>query len=259
MSHPYFSAQDHIDLCGSPTPDSLLLDKCAELQKALARRVRELAWDLHPYWERPHMMVGRSAAAAGACASISLPFLRSKEQAAAVERMMGRDGVSAPASVDWRRHPVIELRITPAHVALELVLAPTAWWDQRNLVGKFSLPRHREALQSILAHMGGDFSFGFWDGETLGDAHLSSRQLARSGALTDLMSTFSDGQDWLRVGVWYAPEDARLCSGTLLNELGSRLAALYPLYAYLLWTSNNNFHSFHPTNIWLAGGREAQA
>jgi len=258
MNLPYFSAQDHSDL-RSPMQSDLLLDKCAELQKALARRVRELAWDLHPYWERPHMVVGRCAAAPGACASISLPFLRSKEQAIAIERMMGRDGVSAPSSVDWRRHPVIELRITPEHVAIELVLSPTAWWDQRNLVGKVSVARHRDTLQSILAQMGGDFRFGFWDGESLSDAHLTSRQLARSGALHELMSTFGDGQDWLRVGVWYAPEDARLSSGTLVGELGSRLAALYPLYAYLLWTSSNNFHSFHPTNIWLAGGREVQA
>lgn len=259
MTSAYYTQQDHDDLTTRVPQDCpLLLDKCAELVRAVSRRMRDLSWDLHTYWERPGIITGRSAAATNAIYGISMPFLRSREQALLVERMMGRDGVSAPASVDWHHHPVIELRLTPENFAIELILPPSAWWDQRNLVGKLSVARHRETLRSLLARMDGDFRFGFWDGIHLSDLHLTSMQLVRSGALYELMNTFGDGQDWMRVGVWYEPEDERLTTGQITVEVVNRMAALYPLYNFFLWTSNNNFQSFHPANAWMYNSRDMQ-
>jgi hypothetical protein len=257
MSASYFSQQDHDQLNAQPVTEALpSYTKCLDLHRTLVRRVRELGWDLHPLWERPQVLCGSSVAGDGAATAVSMPFLRSREQAATVERMMGRDGVSAPASVDWRRHPVLEVRLMPEHLAVELVLPPSAWWDQRNLIGKLSIPRHRDTLRSLITRIDGEFRFGFWHGASLSDTSLPHRQILRANALLDLLGTFGDGQDWLRMGVWYAPEDARLGESTAATEIVTAMAALYPLYAFLLWTSNNNFQSFHPANAGGYSGRE---
>jgi hypothetical protein len=155
--------------------------------------------------------------------------------------------------VDVNRHPVVELRLTPEHFTAELVLAPSAWWDQRNLIGKLSVSRHRETFRSLLQRMDGDYRFGFWDGIHLSDVHLTNRQLLRGSILEEWMSTFSDGQDWLRVGVWYEPEHPNLNAGTILSEITQRFSALYGLYNFMLWTSNNNFHSFYKGHIPYTG------
>lgn len=260
MSAPYFTLQDHLQLSQQPVTEAASsFAKCTELHRTLARRVRELSWDIHPIWERPQVLCGRSATIEAPVPAISMPFLRSRDQAVMVERMMGRDGVSAPASVDWHRHPVLEVRVMPEHLAVELVLPPTAWWDQRNLTGKLSIQRHRDTLRALITRMDGEFRFGFWQGSALSDTSLPHRQILRANALLDLLGTFGDGQDWLRMGIWYEPEDARLTEATAATEIVTAMAALFPVYAFLLWTSNNNFQSFHPTNTNPFNGREAQA
>ena len=170
-----------------------------------------------------------------------------------VERLMGRDGSDMSANVDIYRHPVIELRITPENFAIELIMSPLAWWDQRNLIGKLSVDRHHETLRGFLQHIDGDYRFGFWDGTELSDMHLTSRQLLRGNILNEWMSTFADGQDWLRVGVWYEPEDPALSTENILNETVQRVVALYKLYNFMLWTSNNNFQSFYRTAAGFSG------
>lgn len=257
MSNNYFSQEDFSSLNAS-TPQDLqpLYDKFVDLQNSLTRRMRDHNWDLHPHWDRNRMLVGRSAAASGQFAGLALPYLRSREQAHQVERLMGRDGIDSPVNVDIHRHPVIELRLTPEHFAIELVLAPSAWWDQRNLIGKLSVARHRDSFRSILQRMDGDYRFGFWDGIHLSDAHLTNRQLLRGSILDEWMSTFSDGQDWLRVGVWYEPNHPVLNSTTLLNDITQRIAALHGLYTFMLWTSNNNFHSFYKGNLPSMGSKD---
>jgi hypothetical protein len=158
---------------------------------------------------------------------------------------MGRDGVGASANADIYRHPVIELRITPENFAIELIMSPLSWWDQRNLIGKLSVARHRDTLRGILQQLDGDYRFGFWDGTSLNDMHLTHRQLLRGNILEEWMGTFSDSQDWMRVGVWYEPEDPALDADSILNECVHRIVALYKLYTFMLWTSNNNFQSFY--------------
>lgn len=211
--------------------------------------MRDHSWDLHPNWDKNRLFVGRSAASSSTFVGLALPYLRSPEQAQLVERLMGRDGLGAPLHVDIHRHPVIELRLTPQHFTIELVLAPSAWWDQRNLIGKLSVARHREAFRMLLQRMDGDYRFGFWDGSHLSDVHLTNRQLLRGSVLEEWMSTFSDGQDWLRVGVWYDPSHPALNANSILSEVTQRIAALYGVYTFLLWTSNNNFHSFYKGHI----------
>lgn len=243
----YFSLNDHQALTyNTANADmQLVYDKFQVLHKTLHRRLHDHNYDLHPHWQPSTLISNRSATCLGCSDAMTLPYFRSREQAQRVERLMGRDHQEWHTDVEIYRHPVIELRLTPKHFAVELVLGPNAWWDQQNFVGKLGIQRHRDTFRGILQRMDGDFHFGFWDGPELSDMHLTTRQLARSSYLHEWMSTFADGQDWLRLGMWYQPEEPMLATERIASELSQRIGMLYNVYNFLLWTSNNDFHSFY--------------
>jgi hypothetical protein len=162
-----------------------------------------------------------------------------------VERLMGKEQIGHAGEIDTYRHPVIELRLTPEHFTIELLLSPAAWWDQQNFIGKLELPAHRVHLRAVMTGMERDFCSGFWQGVQLGDMHLTNAELLRGRILDEWMDTFADGQDWLRMGKWYDPSDPALDADHILGEVFTRINALYSLYTFLLWTSNNNFQAFY--------------
>jgi hypothetical protein len=238
-----------------------LLAKLGELHRTLQRRMREQHWDLHTPNPGTPLVFGRSSCSSQPFTGVTVSYSRSREQAQAVERMMGRDRAEGP-QYDLYRHPVIELRLTPQAIALELVLPPSAWWDQRNFLGKLSVLRHRDALRCLLERMDGAVRIGFWEGPDLNEFHLTAWELLRCGVLHDWMSTLGDGQDWLRAGVWYAWDDAELHVNRIGGELLARAGMLYQLYTYLLWTSNNNYQNFYSmaqTSMVAARSRRSRA
>jgi len=255
----YFSSEDRAALAAAPGSDQAVQtarDKFTELNTILYRRLRDRNLDLHTYWQKSAVIARQSAAAATNTASLALAYSRTKEKAQQVERLMGRDDPTKNVNPDIFRHPVIELRLTPEYFTIELVLSPSAWWDQQNLVGKLTLSTHRDALNRILRRMNADeYLFGFWEGVHLEEAHLTVRQLLRSKALNDWLGTFSEGQDWLRVGVWYPPGHAAVDSDAIVTEATDRVAALYTIYNFILWSSNNDFRSFYERRISEAGSR----
>jgi hypothetical protein len=208
--------------------------------------MRELSWDLHPHWDRTELINSRSAALSVDIGGLALRYFRSREQAQLVERLMGREaGNSFNPKVEVARHPVIELRLTESHFAVELIVSASAWLDQQNLVGKLAVQRHRQTLRSLVATISGDFCIGFWSGIERDDMHLTAAQAARGYILDDWLSTFQDGQDHLRIGVWYDPQDSSLSVPHISSELTRRVGALYNLYNFMLWTSNNDFRTFY--------------
>lgn len=247
MINSYFTHDDHAALATCPVrlsdPDvSLSREKLLALHSSLQRRLRDHQLDLHPHPERSLWVSPLSAVSRAPISGLTLTYMRPHEQARSVERMMGRD---ARCAIDPHRHPIFEVRLTPQHFSIELIIAPSAWWDQRNLVAKLSLPRHRQTLRELVSRLPGDVLFGFWDGLTLSDAHLSPRQLVRGDILEQFFATFSDGHDWLRIGTWYDPGHEALSTENIVYEATRRIHALYPLYTYAMWTSNNNFHAFY--------------
>jgi hypothetical protein len=93
--------------------------------------------------------------------------------------------------------------------------------------------------------MPGDYCFGFWNGLHLGEMNLTISELLRGRILDEWMDTFCDGQDWLRVGKWYAPEDPALDASCILHEIFTTVKSLHGLYSFILWSSNNNFGDFY--------------
>lgn len=244
----YFTCTDHEALlCGTSQPKSApVFQKFLNLHSAMRDKVRMQDWDLHPHWQKSQVISDLSSTAAtGQNHVLALSYYRSYEQARLVEGLMGIEQVDGQHDVQPYRHPVIEMRLTPESFAVELVVSPFAWWDQRNFIGKLELQRHRDALRRLLYRMDGDYQFGFWGGENLSDMHLTSWQLLHGRVLDEWMDTFADGQDWLRLGVWYEPESSALSSDYIVHELTTRIGELYSLYDFLLWTSNNNYHDFY--------------
>lgn len=248
----YFTRADHAALspafAHSAEADAQLQlahDKLLELHRSLYRRFRDHGFDLHPHWERAALISARSVAAPGSADTLTLTYFRSQQQAQLVERLMGRDRADWKASVTLARHPVVELRLTPRALAIELIVSPQAWWDQQNFVGKMGVQRHREALRAMLQRVDGDFRIGFWAGTDLDEMHVLARQIVRGNYLNEWMGTFAEGQDWLRVGAWYEVEDPALDTSRIVTELLGRVSALYSLYTFLAWSSNNDYHSVY--------------
>jgi hypothetical protein len=173
--------------------------------------------------------------------AMTVQYFRSSGEAQLVERHMGRDFADTNTQVDARFHPVIELRLTPHYFAIELVISPEAWWDQENMAGKLSIARHRQAFYEMLRDLQGDFRFGFWHGIHLSDMHLTNGQLSSARALDAWMQTFCPGQDWFRIGIWYAPEDPALDGVNMCEEVFARVKMLHRLYTFLAWSSNNDY------------------
>jgi hypothetical protein len=219
--------------------------KFFDLHTAIHPRVRNHNLDLHPRWQKSSIVSRESAACLEQSSTLVLTYFRSREQAELVERKMGKESGSQVSEVDTYRHPVIELRLTPDHFAIELILSPYAWLDQQNLIGKLELPHHRTAFRNLLRTMPGDYRFGFWNGLHLGEMNLSISELLRGRILDEWMDTFADGQDWLRVGMWYAPEDPALDASCILPEIFNTVKSLHGLYNFMLWSSNNNFGDFY--------------
>jgi len=217
-------------------------DKMLELHNAIRDKVRLNDWDLHPHWQKSQAIFDVSAAAANEPENaLVVGYYRSQEQAQLVENLMGIE----QDDVQPYRHPVIEVRIAPNYFAVELVLSPYAWWDQRNFIGKFELQRHRHTLREMIQSMSGDYRFGFWGGEDLHDMHLTTWQMLQGRVMDEWLDTFADGQDWLRFGVWYEPECTQLSEENIVHEVVQRIGDLYQIYDYLLWSSNNNYHDFY--------------
>lgn len=264
MSNGYFSLDDCAAFAKqtdgahkSGTNTLVVFDKFHELHKSMQRRLRELSWDLHPHWDRSELISSRSAGCTGSIEGLALRYFRSREQAQLVERLMGRDsGSSFHPKVDVMRHPVIELRLTQTQFAVELIVPHSAWLDQQNLIGKLAVQRHRQSLRSLITQTPSDFCIGFWSGTEVDDMHLTAAQAARGKVLEDWLSTFQDGQDNLRVGVWYPTDDAALSVTNIVTELTRRVGALYNLYTFLLWTSNNDFRTFYLKATHIGMGKD---
>jgi hypothetical protein len=222
-----------------------IYNKLYALHETLYSRIRNYDLDLHPHWQKSAIISYRSAASTRENATLVLPYFRSHEQAQLVERLMGRGAEELTGDATPYRHPVIELRLTPEHFAVELILSPYAWWDQQNFIGKLELARHRQTFHALLSQLDGDYRFGFWDGIHLSDMHLTAWELRHNTVFEEWMHTFADGQDWLRIGKWYSPVDSQANSETVFHEIFTQVKNLHSLYTFLLWTSNNNFHSFY--------------
>lgn len=155
-----------------------------------------------------------------------------------VERLMGREMVNSASHILSSHHPLIELRLQSDYLVLELAIQPEAWFDQQNIMGKLSLARNQTQFYQLLAHLDERYCLGFWHGHHLSEMHLTMRHLRRIELLNEWLSTFEPSKDTFRLGLWLSYE--QLGMENLSEKLSEHLTALYKIYDFLLWTSDNN-------------------
>lgn len=165
-------------------------------------------------------------------------YVRLHSEALTVERQIGLSGTE----IDLQRHPLIELRLTDRHLALEFVMSPLAWWDQRNLIGKLSLRRYRDELRDMLLSFNAEMVTGHWHGLHLDEQHLTLGQLCSKHVMEAWLQTFSDGRDPIRLGMWF---DAGRLNDDSVPDLFEAAQALYSVYRFTAWTGRNDFQSFY--------------
>jgi len=241
----YFTRDDHTELATLEPGTANQLTVYAKLQglnEALHSQLRNA--NLAVFTGNP-LVHEKSVCAVQAQQVISIPYRRSNTEAIIVERLMGREEVAGTDTIEVRRHPVIELRLTPDYLTVELLLSPDAWWDQRNFAGKLSIARQRTEFFRLMRQLDENYRLGYWQGTHLGEMHLTARQFHHIDILNEWINTFEAGKDWFRLGIWYEPETLPADEASIQAELLSRIKQLYPLYQYLLWTGDNNFQEFY--------------
>ncbi len=251
----YFSPNDVAALSanrvGNANNDANLqqvADKMLQLHKALLSHIANNNIYIHPYSHPTHILGFESAATPLNAEMLTLSYFRPSTDASLVERLMGRESQESLHKGRASCHPVIEVRLTPRHFTVELILSPDAWWDQQNFVGKLSVKRHRHVFFKLLHGMDGDYRMGFWSGTHLSDMHLQTGQFAWARALDEWMGTFEEGRDWFRIGYWYDLDDPALDKGTIVTAVFQRIQTLYQIYDFLLWSSNNDYHDMYEQN-----------
>ncbi|MEO1290777.1 MAG: hypothetical protein AAFV93_23810 [Chloroflexota bacterium] len=176
---------------------------------------------------------------------LAVQYLRARGKAVTVEKLMGREEVASVNTIITRLHPVIEVRLAESGLCVELLLAPSAWWDQQNFKGKLAIPRHRHAFYTLLMDLDPEYTMGFWQGIHLSEMRIAGKYFQHPRILDDWLSTFEPNTDWLRIGIWLDIDAEELSSEHIKETLVNHIFALYPLYQYILWTSDNNYREFN--------------
>lgn len=225
--------------------DALLLNAFHSLHLALYTRLRTLNIALQAISNAKTVATPQPSQPAETVAFVRLPG-----EGQAVERLIG---LRAGDHIDLKHHPVIELRLTETWLALEFILNPQAWYDQRNWLGKLSVRRYRDEFHGLLGALPPDIKVGAWVGLEPSERVLTSEQLRFPKVFEAWVGTYSDGRDWLRMGVWH-PVSA-LDDTALPALLFEQLQALYGVYQFLSWTGRNDFYGlFRPHGDEPSGG-----
>jgi len=248
----YFSQNDHMALLssemnrqGGENGLQRVFMRMQDLHRDLQPRLRKLNIDLFTNAKMMEDVTTDTSACNTHSEVMTLSYMRSRTQAKVIEGIMGRDALNNSDTIEAQRHPVIELRMSPDGFAIEFLIAPDAWYDQQNVVGKLTVQEHRLALYNLLNNLSGDYRVGFWNGAHLDDMHLSTEQLPPAHVMSQWLDTFAAGRDWFRVGIWYEPEAIELASENIVETVLTHIRELYALYEFVSWNSNNNYHNFY--------------
>jgi hypothetical protein len=251
----YFTQVHHSQLAGlhnnlHSQPVQHLIAQMSSLHHTLYTRLSDYRLNLYPNPETRTGVAIQSLTTPFQADALSIIYTRERSQAASVENLMGRDTAGVSEGVRTHHHPAIELRLSPDYLAVEFVLPPTAWYDQQNFIGKLTIKQHREDLYMLLRRIHSqntsqDAMLGFWSGLTPNDSHIMLSQLPPKVLLYEYLDTFAAGRDWFRLGYWHPPESPPLQMDKVQNTVFEHIQALYQVYQFVTWTSDNNFHSFY--------------
>jgi nicotinamide riboside kinase len=220
------------------------MDQLRALHKFIRTHLRTQSLDLHLMVPDSNAVQFSTVCDRDTEEVLTVAYTRARGQAVTVERLMGREEIASVNTVDIRRHPALEMRLSRDAFAIELLLSPAAWWDQQNLAGKLTVERHRMDFYEMLQQCD-NYIMGFWQGTHLSDLRLESKYFQHTRIMDEWLSTFQPAADWFRLGVWYELDAPELSEENIEDEILKQLRVLHALYQHLLWTSDNNFRDFY--------------
>jgi hypothetical protein len=154
---------------------------------------------------------------------------------------------------------MVDVRIDREGFAVELFVSEKAWVDGQNLKSRLSDGAgQRGELRSMLADLGGEYTLRLsqfvrseeerWGYRPVVSAKAS--RLVNVGMLNSTMDKYTPGRHGLRLVIYYEPDDPRLVSGNIVNEILARFAQLQPIYSFLSWSPKNDYrkHDAHQTS-----------
>lgn len=247
---PYFTQSDYHALRQiRQAPDSAPVQEAwgrmEALHRVLHERLQQYNVALYPNPQTGKAVSAQTLTSPLPQDALTIIYTRNHAQAATVENLMGRDSVNVSSTVRLLHHPVVEVRLSPEHLAVELVVAPTAWYDQQNFVGKLSIKQHREDFYNLLEKVPGRCLMGLWGGLRPQDSHIDLSKLPPKVLLYEYLDTFAAGRDWLRFGYWYEPADEDINAARISATLYANIEALYAAFRFIAWTGDNNFRRFY--------------
>lgn len=241
----YFSEDDSQALAGDDLKAKVRVQQhFLTLHDAIYAHLQDNNFDLHITKPQASAVHNETVSTHTDDSTLALQYMRKREQAVSIEKLMGREGVTSVNKIITRLHPVIELRLSASGFTIEFAVSPDAWYDQQNIQGKLSIPRHRTTFYNYLLELNEAHYMGFWRGAHMSDMHLSGKYFSHTRILDEWISTFHQRADWFRIGQSYALDDDAVSQDNIISELIQQFERLYPIYSFFLWTSGNNFREF---------------
>lgn len=224
-------------------------DKLAILHKQIYPEIRRRKWDLHPHWMTQWLI--SASRISPATQRIDFMTLRYSKAETTI-KLMKKEFIEDFGS--FYANAMVATRINREGFAVELFVSDKAWVDGQNLKSRLSDgAEQRGEFRSMLAELGGEYAlrlsqFVRSEEERWGYRQVVSAKASRLvnvGMLKTTMDKYTPGRHDLRLGIYYEPDDSRLSSENIVNEILKRFEQLYPVYAFLSWSPKNNYRKNH--------------
>ncbi len=171
--------------------------------------------------------------------SLALFYIRSEESRKDLALILDRaksiaDHVSDPAL--HHRHIAFSVRLSREGLEAGLFLHKNAWVDWQNAVHRCREHFEREKFMSLLTAL--PESISFQHGERL----RPTAEQGKIAGLDEIIAGFEQADPWSYFGTAFEKDDSLLKSHILVEETRSIFASLVPLYSFIAWRRDNDFH-----------------
>lgn len=220
-------------------------DKLAYLHRMIYPEIRKQKWDLHPHW-MPQWLISASRISP-ATARIDFMTLRYSKPETTI-KLMKKQLIEDFGH--FYANAMLAARIDKEGFAVELYVSEKAWVDGQNLKNRLrDGTQQRGHFRNLLAELGGEHTFRLSQFVRSEERPIGYQEIMRAkasrlvnvGMLNAAMEKYKPGGHELRLGINYEPDDERLSADNIAAEILTRLAQLYPVYAFLSWSPKNDY------------------
>lgn len=196
--------------------------------------IRARRWDLyfHPEWSFSPTQISE------ACPTIERLLLR-YTKAEMVAHLMQKQFGGAPWS--WDEFSWLGLGVDAQGVLVEWNIPASARFDGQNFYNKTMLGApEKRTLRQILAELGGEGALTLkQNGQEV--LRVRCARLVDLNILNPTLEKYLPGAHEWSIALRFPVTDARLANNAAPDELVYRLAQLYALYQFSVWSPRNNY------------------